>query len=231
MSVLLGVDIGTTATKAILLHPERGVIAESERPVELRSPQPGWAEENPKEWWANLCQLSQELSVGMEVAGIGVSGMVPCAIILDERGKNIRPSIQQNDARAVEQIAYLNQALADEPILERTGSPITQQSIAPKLMWLAQHEPANFRRTSSVLGSYDLMNFWLTGNKSIELNWAVESGLFDLENNEWAEIVFQAASLWGGSLLKRQFRPGSGKESPSWRVQRTTLPQPSHRGL
>ena len=104
---LLGIDIGTTATKAVLLHPERGIVADAEAPSTLSSPRPGWAEADTAEWWENVGTTTGRCLAyagvnATSVAGIGVSGMVPTLILIDGNGNALRPSIQQNDARAVE---------------------------------------------------------------------------------------------------------------------------------
>ena len=84
-SLLLGIDIGTTATKCLLLDPLGGVVAgEAERPTYLVSEQAGWAEEDPDEWWSNVCSITRELAADVEVAAVGVAGMVPCTVLLDE---------------------------------------------------------------------------------------------------------------------------------------------------
>jgi xylulokinase len=205
MSHLLGIDIGTTATKAVVLDP-RGPEAEAERPAHLHSPQPGWAEEDTEEWWGNVRELTRELAAGREIAAVGFSGMVPCVILLDEDGRVLRRSIQQNDARTGEEIPELRERLADARVLERTGSPITQQSVGPTLMWLAKHEPAVWSRARTVLGSYDLMVFRLTGERGIESNWALESGLYDLDTGTVAADIVGAAGA-DPSLLPPIHRP------------------------
>ena len=100
MSLLLGIDIGTTGTKALLLDPQRGPVAEAERPSQLHSAMPGWAEEDPDTWWANVCALTRELAHGADIAAVGVTGMVPCTILLDAHDRALRWSVQQNDARS-----------------------------------------------------------------------------------------------------------------------------------
>ena len=189
---LLGIDIGTTATKAVVLDADRGLVAEAEREVSLHSPHPGWAEEDAEEWWANVCEVIRELAAGRDLAAVGVSGMVPCVIFLDQDGRVLRRSIQQNDARAVEEIPRLRDRLAGARVLERTGSPVTQQSVGPTLMWLATNEPEAWARARTVLGSYDLMAFRLTGARGVEANWALESGLYDLETGGWAADILEA---------------------------------------
>lgn len=206
MNALLGIDVGTTATKGVLLDPERGVVAEAERPVQLHSPHPGWAEEDPGQWWANLRDIARELSARDEVAAVGISGMVPCVILLGDDGQLLRPSIQQNDARAGEEIGVLRERTAEIRVLDRTGSPITQQSVGPTLLWLARHEPEVWERARTLLGSYDLMAFRLTGERAVEANWALESGLYDLETSSWADDIVKASGA-GPALLPPVCRP------------------------
>ncbi len=193
MSVLLGIDVGTSATKAVVVDPAGAILAQAERPVELRSPRPGWAEEDPEQWWANVCSLCRELPVS-DVAAIGVSGMVPAVILLDEAGRRLRPSIQQNDARAAREVEELRAALGPS-VLPRTGSPVTQQSVGPTALWLARNEPDVWAATHTVLGSYDYVVLRLTGNRAVERNWALESGLYELATGAWAEDICTAAGL------------------------------------
>ncbi len=206
MSVLLGIDIGTTSTKAVLLDPEDGVVAEAERESRLESRQATWAEEDPNLWWSNVCEIARELVPGHEITCVGVTGMVPCAVLTDAHGESLRPSIQQNDARASEEIAELRSMLPADAILKRTGSAITQQSIAPKLMWLARHEPEVYRQAKLVQGSYDFIITRLTAAPGVEDNWAVESGLYDLTTRSWATDVLSAAGV-EASVLPDVRRP------------------------
>jgi xylulokinase len=200
VSLLLGIDIGTTATKAILLDPARGLVAEAERPTALYADQPGWAEEDVDQWWSNVCSLSRELVQHGEVAAVGVSGMVPCVILQDVEGRPIRRSIQQNDARAGVEIEELRAHLDGARVLERTGSAITQQSVGPTLLWLQRHEPDAWQRTRTIAGSYDTIARLLTAARTVESNWALESGLYDLETGAWAPDILAAAQVDPGLL-------------------------------
>lgn len=195
MSLLLGIDIGTTATKGILLDPERGLVAESERHTRLYSDHAGWAEEDVDEWWSNVVSLCRELADRGDIAAVGVSGMVPTIILHDAQGRAIRRSIQQNDARAVTEIEELRARLEGAHVLERTGSAITQQSVGPTILWLQRHEPEAWDRTRSIAGSYDTIVRMLTGERSVEANWALESGLYDLATGTWAPDVVAASGL------------------------------------
>jgi xylulokinase len=194
MTLLLGVDIGTTATKALVITSDGEVAAAAERPVDLRSPFPGWAEEDIAQWWENVCSLMRTLPA-VDVAAVAVSGMTPCVIVLDANGSPLRPSIQQNDARAAAEVEKLGERLDAAGVLERTGSAITQQSVGPTALWLARHEPDIWRATRTIMGSYDYVSFLLCGNRSVERNWALESGLYDFRQDAWAEDICTAAGI------------------------------------
>lgn len=194
--LLLGVDIGTTATKVTVATADGAVLAEASAPAALSSPRPGWAEEDPAQWWDNLCALvPRVLGAADRVAAVGVSGMVPTLICADRDGTPLRPSIQQNDARAAAEIDALRAELSGARVLERTGSAITAQSIGPKLRWLAAHEPEVVDRAAWLGGSYDWVVERLTGHVGVERNWALESGLYDLTAEDWAADVCAASGL------------------------------------
>jgi xylulokinase len=205
---LLGLDIGTTSTKAILTDNAGNILADASLGADLSSLHPGWAEEDPNQWWENVRRLIPIVlnTAGVkanQVAGIGVSGMVPTLILLDEKGAVLRPSIQQNDARAVEEIDYQHSRTEESDILARTGSAITQQSIGPKLLWLRKHEPEVMRLVRHIMGSYDYIVHCFTGEFSSERNWALESGLFDLHREDWDEILLELAGIdraWLGTI-------------------------------
>ena len=207
-SYLLGIDIGTTATKSILLHPTKGIVAEDEQFSNLQSPQLAWAEADPDQWWNNVARitrtcLSKANITARQVAGVGVSGMVPTLIVLDKDGKHLRPSIQQNDARAFSEIQHMRANLDEGEVLGRTGSAITQQSIGPKVIWLGKNEPEIVSSVAHLMGSYDFIVYKMTGAVSCERNWALESGLFDFHRQDWDNKLLDISGIppqWLGKL-------------------------------
>ena len=193
-TLLLGVDLGSSGVKAVLLDPTRGIIASSSREVTLFSDHVGWAEADPDQWWRAICELVPELlaravaSAG-DVAAVAVSGMVPAVLVTDVNGRPLRRAILQNDARATTEIAELRTALADVDLLHLTGSVLSQQSVAPTLLWLARHEPDVWTRTAVVQGSYDWLARALGAEVHVEENWALESGLFGLDCEPLSVVV------------------------------------------
>jgi xylulokinase len=205
---LLGIDIGTTSTKAVVIDGSGNLLAEASRPADLQSPQAGWAEEDPRQWWQNLAVVIPECldRAGIrsgQIAAVGTSGMVPTLILVDADGRVLRLSLQQNDARAVAEIEEQQRQTSAEDILTRTGSAITQQSIGPKLLWLRSHEPEILKRAAWVMGSYDYIAYHLTGAHTVERNWALESGLFDLHKQDWDDDLLSLAKIdrsWLGEV-------------------------------
>jgi xylulokinase len=200
MSMLLGIDVGTTATKVSVAAVDGRVVAEVSAPCRITTSAPGHAEADPAQWWSNVtglvpAALAEAGLTGTDIAAIGVSGMVPTLICVDADGRPLRPSIQQNDARATDEIARVRTALADTDVLARTGSAVTQQSIGPKVAWLATHEPATIDRTSRICGSYEWVGSMLTGELVTERNWALESGLWDLAAGDWGDDLLAAAGV------------------------------------
>lgn len=191
MKAVIGVDIGTTSTEGLLLRPEGDVLARASRATRLSSPHPGWAEEDPEEWWANACAVIRELieTSGLDpadIAAVAVAGMLPALVLSDVEGRILRPSIQQSDGRCGREVEELISELDEGNFLERTGNGINQQLLSAKLRWLARHEPEVHGRIAHVCGSYDYVNHRLTGLRRVERNWALEAGFLDLATGEIA---------------------------------------------
>jgi xylulokinase len=207
---LLGIDIGTTALKAVVIDPERGVLAQASRPHTLRSPHPAWAEMDPAEWWETTVAACRELTSTIpanEIAAVAVTGMVPAIVLLDAHNSVIRPSIQQNDARSAKQVDALRDAVALDEFFAVTGGTPNQQNIAPRWHWLVEHEPEAVERCATLFGAYDYVAFRLTGSRSLELNWAAESGLYDIRRHSWHGPYLQQAGI-EPEILPPISRPG-----------------------
>ena len=185
MALVLGLDIGTTSTVGILIELPDRILATASRPVVLSAPHAGWAEEDPAEWWSNVCAVVPDLLAQVErrsdeIAAIGTSGMLPAVVLLDLENQLIRPSIQQSDGRCGAEVRQMRAEIDEAAFLARAGNGVNQQLVGAKLRWLAQHEPENHARIATVFGSYDYVNWRLTGRKAIEQNWALEAGLTEI---------------------------------------------------
>ena len=188
MVIVLGLDIGTTSTAGTLIGLPDQNLGLVSRPVALHSEHVGWAEEDPNQWWSNVCEIVRELlqSTGCspaDIGAVGVAGMLPAVVLLDDAGRLLRPSIQQSDARCSVEVAELRAEVDEHEFLAKTGNGVNQQLVAGKLRWIAKHEPRIFARIRTVFGSYDYVNWRLTGERAIEQNWALEAGFVDLGTN------------------------------------------------
>ena len=185
MPCILGLDVGTTSTIGILIGLPDRTLSLASRPVELRSDHIGWAEEDPEQWWSNVREIVGELLrtsgvAATDIAAIGVTGMLPAIVLLDDAERLLRPSIQQSDARCGAEVAELRAEVDEGAFLAKAGNGVNQQLVATKLRWLERHEPDVFKRIGTVFGSYDYVNWRLTGERAIEQNWALEAGFVDL---------------------------------------------------
>lgn len=185
MALVLGFDIGTTSTIGILIELPDRVLAIASRPVTLSSPHPGHAEEDPDQWWRNVCAIAPELIAtagrpASDIAAIGVTGMLPTVVLIDADDRPIRPSIQQSDGRCGLEVQDILDQVDPGRFLAKAGNGVNQQLVGAKLRWIARHEPEIYARIDAVLGSYDYVNLRLTGRRTIEQNWALEAGVTEV---------------------------------------------------
>ena len=200
MRCVLGIDIGTTSTIGMLIALPDRIVATASRPVTLMSRQQGWAEEDPAEWWRNLCEIVPELldkagDSRPQICGVGVTGMLPAVVLLDAENQVLRPSIQQSDSRCGNEVSEIAAEVLEADFVRRTGNGINQQIVAAKLRWIEKNEPDVFARIDTVFGSYDYINWRLTGKKAVEQNWALEAGFVDLGDLKLADDLIRLAHV------------------------------------
>lgn len=206
MSCVIGLDIGTTSTIGIILDVSTStIIASATRPVTLSSPQQGWAEEDPTEWWANVCSIVPELleQSGLkstDITAIGTTGMLPATVLLDSDGVVLRPSIQQSDGRTGQEVKEIAAEIPEETFVMRAGNGINQQLVASRIRWIEKHEPDVFHKIATVFGSYDYINWCLTGTRAVEQNWALEAGFVDLSTDTLSDDLIALAHLTPGMV-------------------------------
>ncbi|CAN5539753.1 FGGY-family carbohydrate kinase [soil metagenome] len=208
MTCVLGLDIGTTSTIGILIEMPDRVLDIVSRPVVLSSPHPGWAEEDPADWWANVCAITHELLrktqvAAGDIAAVGVTGMLPAVVLLDSSDEVLRPSIQQSDGRCGKQVAELRAEIDEKTFIAKAGNGINQQLVGAKLRWIAENEPQIFARIATVFGSYDYINWKLTSEKVVEQNWALEAGFVDVRTHEVDDGLVALAHVPRGVIPRK----------------------------
>ncbi len=194
----LGIDLGTSELKALLLAPDGGIVATAHAPLTLSRPRPLWSEQDPAAWWAALesalgqLALSHRPQLG-QVRGIGLSGQMHGAVLLDAADRVLRPAILWNDGRSGAQCEALTRALPALP--EITGNLAMPGFTAPKLLWVREHEPALFERTARVLLPKDWLRLGLTGEHIADLSDASGTLWLDVARRDWSDAVLAACGL------------------------------------
>ncbi|GAA0319748.1 FGGY-family carbohydrate kinase [Actinoallomurus spadix] len=211
MSLLLGVDIGTSSTKGVLTTPGGEVVATAVREHAVSRPRPGWAEHDARTvWWDGFAAVTRELLARADapIAGVGVSGIGPCALPAAADGEPLRPAILYGvDTRAVAEIEELTARYGAEAIIERGGSPLTTQAVGPKLAWLRRHEPRVWERTRRLFMASSYLVHELTGEYVLDHHSASQSSpLYDSREHAW--IADWAAEIAPGLDLPPLAWPG-----------------------
>lgn len=221
--VFLGLDVGTTAVKAVLVAADGVVVAEAEAALDLAVPRPGWTEQDPEAWWRGCISATQaalaDAPAGTEVAAVGLSGQMHSAVVLDAADEVIRPAILWNDVRTSEQCREIERRVGTDGLRRMVGNPALEGFTAPKLLWLAQHEPESYERVRTVLLAKDFVRLRMTGEKVTEPSDAAGTLLFDVATSRWAEEILSALDVdpdWlprvaGSSEVTGRLSPGAAE--------------------
>jgi xylulokinase len=211
--VLLGVDIGTSSSKGILVDFRGKIHATAVRSHEVSRPAQGHVEMDAAVWWQEFIEISRELTAteSVRVIGVGVSGMGPCVLVADEHAKPLRPAILYGiDARAVEQIEYINRDFGAQSIMDRCGSALSTQAVGPKLAWLSDHEPGVASSARMLFMPSSWLAFQLTGQYILDHHSASQcTPMYDTSAHEWyppfADPLTQSIDLprlvWPGDIV------------------------------
>ena len=190
---LVGLDVGTTGVKAVALSPDGDVLGRAERGYPLSTPQPGWSEQDPEDWWRAAEAALAELAI--EPAAIGLSGQMHGLVALDEHDRVLRPAILWNDQRTGAECREIEERVGFDRLLELTGNPALTGFTAPKLLWLRRHEPDAYARIRHVLLPKDYVRLRLTGERATDVADASGTLLFDVGARGWSEPMLEALEL------------------------------------
>jgi xylulokinase len=211
----LGVDIGTSSSKGVLVSVDGPLLATAIRHHAVERPSPGQVEMDAEVWWSEFAAISRELTeaVDARVIAVGVSGMGPCVLLADEDGTALRPAILYGvDTRAEAQIETLTAKYTESAIAARCGSTLSSQAVGPKLAWLADNESDVFSKARKLFMPSSWLVYRLTGEYVLDHHSASQSTpLYDINTNAWYEpwcqdIAPQIALpslLWSGEVAGR----------------------------
>ena len=198
MKLYIGIDLGTSAMKLLLMDAEGTIhnVVTKEYPLEF--PQPGWSQQNPEDWKKALFEGVPQLLKGFdgaEVAGIGSGGQMHGLVVLDESDNVIRPAILWNDGRTAPQVDYLNGVIGKEALSEMTANIAFAGFTAPKILWMKENEPHLFARINKIMLPKDYINYILTGVHACDYSDASGMLLLDVEHKCWSEKMLQICGV------------------------------------
>lgn len=194
----LGIDLGTSEVKLLLLDALHQIVASTGEPLTVQRPQPLWSEQDPSQWWDATDRAMQRLAAGHATAlaavrAIGLSGQMHGAVLLDEHDEVLRPAILWNDGRSGAECAALEAACPDLHTI--TGNLAMPGFTAPKLQWVRAHEPAIHARTRRVLLPKDWLRLRLTGEAVSDMSDAAGTLWLDVGARDWSDTVLAACGL------------------------------------
>jgi xylulokinase len=212
---LIGIDAGTSAIKAVLVDDQQIVHAESSRQLGLHAPHPRWFEQNPDDWWVAVCEALELLrqSAGsrwQDVRGIGLSGQMHGAVLLNQDGKVLRPAILWNDGRSDHECRELAMAMPDIGTI--AGVPAMPGLTAPKLLWLRRHEPELHKQIAHVLLPKDYIRFRLTGERLTDVSDAAGTLWLDQARRAWSSELLAASGMSELQMPRLLESPAAGGE-------------------
>ena len=194
----LGIDLGTSEVKLLLLSSKNEVIGVSSKELTVSRPHPRWSEQNPSDWWNGILEALKELKSSHPaefrcLSGIGLSGQMHGAVLLNKSGAVLRPAILWNDTRSDEECKELTQKAG---YLHKIAGNLAMPGFtAPKLLWIAKHEPQIFKQIDCVMLPKDYLRFRLTGEKVTDVSDAAGTLWLDVGKRQWSEGLITACGL------------------------------------
>ncbi len=199
MSYVIGVDLGTSAVKTVLVNRQGQVAFETSESYPLSQPKPGYSEQNPEDWVEKtLLSLRRLLEVSKvaasEIEGLSFSGQMHGLVLLDEQHKVIRPAMLWNDTRTTAQCRRIEETLGDE-LLHIARNRALEGFTLPKILWVQEHEPDNWKRAALFVLPKDYVRFRLTGDLAMDYSDAAGTLLLDVTGKAWSERIAAAFEL------------------------------------
>jgi xylulokinase len=197
VSVVIGLDIGTTGARALAVDTSGDVVGEASAEYPLHTPHPGWSEQDPEDWWEATRKVLAKVAGEAHgaVVGLGLTGQMHGSVFLDAHDRVIRPALLWNDQRTVAQCAEITDRLGRERLLAIAGNPALTGFQAPKVLWLREQEPSNFNQVAHVLLPKDFIRLRLCGEFATDASDAAGTLFLDLRRRDWSPEILDALEL------------------------------------
>ena len=205
MRLYIGIDLGTSSMKLLLMDAEGRIKNVVSREYPLEFPQPGWSQQNPEDWEKALMEGMPELLQGFDagqVAGIGCGGQMHGLVVLDEEDHVIRPAILWNDGRTAAQVDYLNEGIGRQKLSAHTANIAFAGFTAPKILWMKEHEPENYHKIAKIMLPKDYVNYILTGVHACDYSDASGMLLLDVEHKCWSREMLELCGISEAQMPK-----------------------------
>jgi len=205
MNYYLGIDIGTSATKALLMDGQGRAVATATREYPLSTPRNGWAEQHPRLWRDAALESIRELTARVnpaDIKAVGLTGQMHGLVMLDEHGEAIRPAILWCDQRTARECEEINAAVGAARYIELTANPPLTGFTAPKLLWVRNHEPENYAKCAQILLPKDYIRYVLTDVHATDVSDASGMGLLNVAKRAWEPEVLANLHIDGALLGK-----------------------------
>ena len=198
MSLYIGIDLGTSAVKLLLMDAAGNIKNTVTKEYSLEFPRPGWSQQNPEDWKKAVLEGISELLRGFDgadVAGIGCGGQMHGLVVLDKDDHVIRPAILWNDGRTARQVDYLNNVIGKDKLSQWTANIAFAGFTVPKILWLRENEPENFAKIAKIMLPKDYVNYILTGVHACDYSDASGMLLLDVEHKRWSKEMLDLCGV------------------------------------
>jgi xylulokinase len=206
MDYYLGLDIGTSGTKSLIMDAKARVLATATVEHPISAPRPGWSEQNPEDWWASAAKATGRVIKkadinGKDIKGIGLSGQMHGLVLLDAEGEVIRPSLLWNDQRTGKQASDIEQKVGGrKKLIKLTGNMAQTSFTLTKLLWVRENEPAHYDRAATMLLPKDYVRYRLTGQRVGEVSDMSGTLMLDPKTRDWSKSILQTFEIDSGLL-------------------------------
>ena len=202
---LLGIDVGTSGTKTILVDLKGKVLASATANYPLHTPRPGWTEQDPEDWWRATKKTIRKVLKTSQVSpsaikGIGFSGQMHGSVFLDKHHQVVRPCLLWNDNRTAKVCEEITHKIGQKTLHRSVSNPCLTGFTLPKVVWLQKHEPRNFAKVHHLLLPKDYVRFRLTGEILTEVSDAAGSLMYDVRKKCWSQTILNALDIPGDWL-------------------------------